>query len=336
MNNIKRPKVGIVVLNYNGMTKFEKVFKKCVDSIVKTSYDNLKICFVDNGSSDNSVEYLKSINDKRVFILELKNNFGWSGGNNRGAIFCKDCKYIAFVNNDIEIIDPHWLNNLVSILETNPNIGVIQPLIYNKDGSISLGFSIGRLGFPKIRKYGDIYRPLFYVSGAALITRAELFFRIGGFDESLFLLHDDLDYSWRILLAGYKPAVSYSSKVFHYGGKTFGTTSHTKARQIYYMIRNNIWLLYKNYPIRLFLQYLFLWLYAIIISFLSKAIIYRETLNIKNIVLGLIHGILFMNRNSNAKSLKTRNYDIIFERMDKRIDVDLLAPWIKRVFKIKL
>jgi|Deesub1362A_J573_1020465.scaffolds.fasta_scaffold00355_24 hypothetical protein len=330
-----QPKVGIVVLNFNGFTKLGRLFEFCLHSLLATNYNNLKICFTDNGSTDNSVEYVRSLRDSRVLIVELKENFGWSGGNNRGAKHCKDCEYLVFINNDVAITDANWLIKLINLMELNPKIGVAQPLIHNADGSVCAGFSLGRLGFSKMRTSYEDDKPLFYVSGAAMVTRTNLFFKLGGFDESLFLFHDDVDYAWRVLLAGYSGAIAKSSRVYHFVGKSVGSNPYAHALRMYYVIRNNIWVMFRNYTWSSFLIFLPLTMIASITSFFLRALRDKETLRLKSIISGLIDGILHMNRTPTGKVIRKCKETEVLKMMDVKTDIDLLAPWVRWLFKIE-
>ena len=304
--------------------------------MLTTNYKNLKICFVDNGSDDRSVEYVRALRDSRLSIVELEKNLGWSGGNNIGATHCKDCSYLIFINNDIAVTDTNWLRKLVNSMESNPKIGVAQPLIHNADGSICAGFSLGRLGFSKMRtSYGDS-KPLFYVSGAAMVTRADLFFRLGGFDESLFFFQDDVDYVWRALLAGYKACIFTSSRVYHFVGKSIGSDPYARALKGYYLIRNSVWVMFRNYTWSNFLRFLPLTMLATTVSFLFRALLDKEILRLKGIILGLADGILHMNRIATGRVIRDRKEAEVLKQMDVKTDIDLIAPWIRLIFKVEL
>ncbi len=106
----KNPKVGVIILNWNG----KEILEKCLDSLKKTDYDNMHILVVDNASTDGSVEMVKK-NYPWVEVLELDKNYGFAKGNNEGVRYFmrkyKDMEYIVLLNNDMEIIDKRWLKN---------------------------------------------------------------------------------------------------------------------------------------------------------------------------------------------------------------------------------
>ncbi len=106
--------VTIIILNWNG----KHFLEKNIDSILSQDYTNYKVLIVDNGSKDGSINYIKKRikKDKKLSILELKKNIGYTGGNNSGIreILKKGKnKYIAILNNDIKV-EQQWLNNLIS------------------------------------------------------------------------------------------------------------------------------------------------------------------------------------------------------------------------------
>jgi len=186
-------KVAIIVLTYNTLPKLERsFFDRAVQSIFDQSYPNVEVIFVDNGSSDGTPDYLETIakGKRNCKVLKLKKNYGWSGGNNRGAVLARDSEYLFFMNDDVILLDKNLIGKLVEAMARHPDLGAIQPLIINKDGSLSYGFDLGFSGLPgAVTKPRN--RPLseaFFVGGAALLTRSNLFFNVGMFDEDLFLL----------------------------------------------------------------------------------------------------------------------------------------------------
>lgn len=88
----------------------------------------------------------------------------------------------------------------------------------------------------------DDARDLFWVSGAAFCCRAELFHRLGGFDDDFFAHMEEIDLCWRMQLAGYRVRVVPESRVYHLGGGTLQTDSPSK---VFYNHRNNLAMLYK-------------------------------------------------------------------------------------------
>ena len=97
VQNKYKGKIGIILVNYNGALDTVE----CVDSIEKSSYKNYEIYVVDNASNDKDVSILEKL-DGKVTLLKLKENVGFSGGNNRGISLAIEngCEYILLLNND--------------------------------------------------------------------------------------------------------------------------------------------------------------------------------------------------------------------------------------------
>jgi len=94
--------VAIVILTYNSVTKNRELYKKCLLSSLGQDYPYKQVIVIDNGSTDNTYYFSKSICKERsdCKVFRLPRNFGWAGGNNRGAILAKESKYILFLNDD--------------------------------------------------------------------------------------------------------------------------------------------------------------------------------------------------------------------------------------------
>ena len=203
-----QPLVSIVILNWNG----EKIFSACIESLLNCEYSNKEILFVDNGSSDKSLEIARGFSG--ISIIENGKNLGYAAGNNR-AINRISGKYVCFLNTDI-IVDPAWLNDAVFYLETNKAIGAIACRnmdYYNKhiiDGLyhyIIPFFTIMRFGRGKPFNDDPLYsEPGFVLSalGSSAIYRTDLFKTLGGFDESFFAYLEDVDLCMRINNYGYR------------------------------------------------------------------------------------------------------------------------------------
>ena len=122
--NDENPLVSIIILNYNA----GKLIEECIDSIFQTKYKNYEIIVVDNNSKDDSVDKIKNIYP-RINIISLKDNLGYAGGCNMGAMKSNG-KFLLFLNNDTTH-DSNWLEPLVNLISSNNKIGSVQPKILN-------------------------------------------------------------------------------------------------------------------------------------------------------------------------------------------------------------
>jgi len=156
---------------------------------VQNSKKDAKIYVIDNGSNDNSVNFLKS-SFTELNIIELPENLGFAGGYNEGLKKI-DSKYFIIVNSDIEVT-PNWISPLVKILENNSNISAVQPKILSHKNKRQFEYAgaaggfIDRLGYPFCRgrifdhleldngQY-DKHSEIFWSSGACMAIKAKDF-----------------------------------------------------------------------------------------------------------------------------------------------------------------
>lgn len=218
---MKKPKVSVIVLNYNG----KKYLKVCFESLKKTTYPNFEVVMIDNKSTDDSVDYVKK-NFKWVRIIDAGSNMGWAVGNNIG-IKNTNGEYIVVLNNDT-ICTPNWLSELVNVIESDPQIGVV--------GSWPVDFvymkcDLNKFPYKKIQEAST-------VSGAAMMIKRDVFEKIGLFEEKYFIYWEDMEFTWRTILCGYKVFTNYNSIVFHLTGGY--TKKIEKERWIYEKVKNRI------------------------------------------------------------------------------------------------
>jgi GT2 family glycosyltransferase len=211
------PLVSIIIVNFNGMP----YLKKCFDSLQNGTYKNIEIIFVDNGSGDESIKFIKE-NYPHTLIIDNKANLGLSIASNRGAERAGG-KYLFFYNNDT-ISSPDLIEILVNKMDSDSLIGICGCKTYTYDGRsiINDGVSCDIFGYP----YGK-ERP-FYVD-AAIFIRNDLFYKLGGFDEKMFLYGEDRDLCWRCWLYGYKVVVVPDAIFYHNSACTTEDLKHYRT-----------------------------------------------------------------------------------------------------------
>ncbi len=218
----KVPKVTVLIPNYNG----KKWLEKLLPTVEKTTYPNKEILVVNNGSTDNSGQFLKK-NYPNVRVVEVKKNRGYAGANNFGVKFAKG-KYILFLNNDTQVT-PSFLEPLVERMEKDNTVGAVQPQIRHmvkKDVIDSIGSLFTFTGFLYHYGYFQSYKERKYqkelsvysVKGACFLMSKEDYIDLGGIDESFVTYVEESDLCHRILLSGKKIVYVPKSVVYHFGG----------------------------------------------------------------------------------------------------------------------
>jgi len=247
--------VAIIIVSYNGLP----IVQRCLPSVVQTKWENLQIVFVDNHSTDDSVEWVAD-HFPEIRIISNPNNWLFSRANNE-AIRKINCDYAVLLNNDVAVPDT-WLLPLIEYAERFPRIGALQPKILQFDCrdrfeyAGACGGYLDQLGYPLARgrifdhtekDLGQYDSPVMldWASGAAMLLRRSALDEVELLDEQFGLHMEEIDLCWRLRQAGYEIGVVPESKVYHIGGATLSRKSSLK---LYYNIRNSILMLYKNLP----------------------------------------------------------------------------------------
>ena len=257
-NKPKDTSVTVAILNYNGQEMLEAYLPK----VLYSSQSNFDICVIDNASTDESIDYLEQWHPE-VRVIQLNDNFGFAGGYNKG-IEAISTEYIALINSDI-LVTNNWLDPILNLLDNNTNIAAVQPKILSLEDNSSFEYAgagggmIDKLGYPFCRgrifdilekdegQYDDTV-DAFWISGAAMVIRADIFKKFGGFDHDFFAHHEEIDLCWRLKNAGYELKYLGDSTVYHLGG---GTLDYNNPKKAFLNYRNNIRSIIKNEPLLL-------------------------------------------------------------------------------------
>ncbi len=249
--------VSVVIPNLNGA----KYLGDCIDSLLTQSV-KCKIIVVDNASTDNSIQLLEAYGQK-VTVLPQTRNLGFAGGVNVGIKHALEDKadYIAVFNNDA-VAEKDWAKSLIDTLVTNQNCAIATSKILqlNKNLFDAVGTCYSIFGAPFSRGRNekdngqyDQEELVFGGSGCASMYKAELFNKIGLFDEDFFAYYEEDDVNFRAHLADYQVITAPKSVVHHRVGST---SSKIKGFTTYHRSKN-FWYLYtKNMPGFLFYKYL--------------------------------------------------------------------------------
>jgi GT2 family glycosyltransferase len=252
---MQHPRVSVVILNWNGKTFLQQFLPRVMDHLPAWA----TVVVADNASTDHSIQYVKQVFPE-IRTIELHENLGYAGGYNT-ALKQIAADYYILLNSDIEVA-AGWIEPVINLMEGNPKIAACQPKIlsYNQPAFFEYagasGGYIDKYGYPFCRgrmfqtlekddgQYDDS-RQVFWASGACLFVRADIFHKLGGFDERFFAHMEEIDLCWRMNNAGYEVMVCPTSVVFHVGG---GTLPKSNPHKTFLNFRNNLWMLAKNMP----------------------------------------------------------------------------------------
>lgn len=251
--------VAIVIPNYNGI----RFLKICLDSIFNQSFQNFIVIIVDNKSTDNSVDFIRS-NYSQVVLIENDKNYGFSKAVNIGiekSLADFDIEYILLLNNDIEC-DVEFVQQMVSgfVDEKCGSVAAKMMNFYSRNKFDDTGDFVKKWGLPFPRGQGEddkgqynkqeiVFGPC---AGAAMYKR-EVFETVGLFDEEYFAYYEDVDFSFRMNLFGFKCWYNPKAVCYHIRGGSFGKKSNL---HIYLIERNFIFLTVKNFPFKYLVTYL--------------------------------------------------------------------------------
>jgi len=248
-------KIAVVILNWNG----RKYLEQFLPSVAASTYPNLDLVVADNGSSDDSIAYLQQ-HWPSIRVISLGRNHGFAKGYNE-ALKQVQADYYVLLNSDVEVV-PGWLEPMVRLLDSNPEIAACQPKILSYHHKTMFEYAgaaggwLDHYGYPfakgrvfdvceEDRGQYDQEEPVFWASGAALFIRSRVFRDMQGFDEYFFAHQEEIDLCWRIQLAGYRIYSCPASVVYHVGG---GTLPRGNSMKTYLNFRNNHIMLSKNLP----------------------------------------------------------------------------------------
>ena len=250
------PKVAIIVLNWNGWQDTIE----CLESLQRITYPNYQIIVVDNGSTDDSV---KQIREKfpHLTLIEANKNLGYAGGNNVGIKYAlkSEAKYMLITNNDTEVINPEFLNQMLDVMKTDRKIGILGPKVLNSKGQIQntilyvptlfncLKESFGlRFGIKKSRDYSTPQQ-VDVVSGVCWLIHADIINEVGLLDEDYFMYAEEQDYCYRAKKAGWGIMYSPIESVLHKKGSGDENDRQRMYRQYIFTRRNLVLFLRKHF-----------------------------------------------------------------------------------------
>ena len=236
------PLVSILIPNRDQ----KETLEKCLNSIwEKSTYKNYEILIVENNSSSPEIfNYYREI-EKRpgVRILTWKEGFNYSAINNFGEKSAAG-DYLLFLNNDVEVINPGWIEELLGNCQRK-EVGIVGAKLYYPDDTIQhagtvigIGGIAGHafLNMPRSRTgylhKASLQMDLSAVTAACMMMKRQVFEQLGGFEERLSVAFNDVDLCLRTVQAGYLVVYNPEVELYHYESKSRGAEdSEEKVRR---------------------------------------------------------------------------------------------------------
>ncbi|WP_242823797.1 glycosyltransferase [Sulfobacillus thermosulfidooxidans] len=223
--------VSIIIPTRNGFD----VLQRCVNSLEKTQYKLFEVVIVDNGSDDTQVlQYLDKLSQLPNFIiLSYPYAFNYAALHNWVVPYTHG-DYICLLNNDTEIINPEWLEEMVGLAE-HDTIGAVGALLLYPDNTIQ--HSGVFLGIGGVAGHGhkhfsqdecgyfgrmQLCQTVSAVTGACLLVRKRYWELVGGMDENLSVAFNDVDFCLRLRDIGLRNVFTPRAKLYHWESKTRG------------------------------------------------------------------------------------------------------------------
>ncbi len=248
---VDKPHIVVAILNWNG----KKDTLECLASVRQINYPHFQIVVVDNGSTDDSVAYIRR-EFPSITILQAKENLGYAGGNNLAIHYAlsQGAEAVFLLNNDT-IVDPDVLQHFASLMTKKPQAGIYGAhlLLYHDRQKVDHfgGVWNQKKGqFDLVRDFSD----LDYACGAALLIKKEVFEAVGFLEPRFFLFWEESDFCFRAKKKGFVPISCPDAKVWH---KVSSSFSGGKPHISYYWWRNRLLWVERNLA---FKEKLSLWL----------------------------------------------------------------------------
>jgi GT2 family glycosyltransferase len=249
--------VSAVVVNYNGVG----YLGACLDAILSQTHPVDELIVVDNASQDESRGLLRA-QYPRARVIALERNDGPAPARNVGLRAARN-RWVLLVDNDA-VLAPDVLGKLIAAASQAPKAAICQPRSVLDAEPSTVHYDGGRFHYAGLFSLRNFYCPLELAEGrgtlavdgavsVALLTDRDVLLEWGGFDESFFILFEDLDLSLRLRLVGFEILSVEDAIVRHRAGTpgiSFREAGRYPDSRIFFHSRNRWLTLIKNYRFR--------------------------------------------------------------------------------------
>lgn len=235
------PLVSIIIPNKDHIDDLEK----CLSSVYgKSTYKNFEVIVVENNSTEQETfEYYKQAQSKynNLKVIKWESGFNYSAINNFASKQAKG-EYVLLLNNDIEVITPDWMEQMLMFAQRK-DVGAVGAKLYYDDDTIQhAGVIVGlggvaghsHKGFardnPGYMARAAIAQNLSACTAACLLIRRDVYDEVGGLDEGYAVAFNDVDFCMKIRAAGYLIAFTPFAEFYHYESKSRGDEDTPEKR----------------------------------------------------------------------------------------------------------
>jgi glycosyltransferase involved in cell wall biosynthesis len=238
----KLPLVSIIIPTKNS----EGLVRQCLESILdKTTYPNYEILLIDNNSDDDdALAYFEKValNPKVQIIRDGTKPFNYSAINNNAVRRAKG-DYIALLNNDIEVITPGWLDELMSYA-SQPGVGCVGARLWYPNNMLQHGGVVLGIGgvaghihkhlTPNMHGYfsrATLAQTMSAVTAACLVVKKSIYLEVGGLDDvNLKVAFNDVDFCIKVREAGYRNIWTPYAELYHHESASRGLEDTPEKR----------------------------------------------------------------------------------------------------------
>lgn len=245
------PLVSVIIVAYHNQALLERV----IECLTAQSIQDFEVVLVDNSGHDHSeTPVLPSF--LSWSLISPPCNLGFAAANNLAAK-CARGEWVALLNPDA-FPRADWLEQLVAATKRHPMVPCFaslqfvagEPNLLDGAGDVMTVTGIPfRGGYRRHAATSAIEGEVFSACGAAMLVHREFFLSLGGFDERFFCYCEDVDFGYRLRLAGFSTVLVPPARVDHIG---FGSSSGLSDFAVFHGARNRIWTFVKNTPTSLF------------------------------------------------------------------------------------
>lgn len=241
------PHVAVVILTWNG----KEDILHCLSTLPRIRYPNWSATVIDNASTDGTLEAIRAAFPSQR-VLAMEKNLGFCGGNNCGIqdALARGAAYVLLLNNDTEL-HPDLLSELVRVAQSDERIGAVGTKNILMDDHQVVWGAYGELRYDRdlVRLIGSrqpdgpeycVVKDVDWVIGNGVLMSRAALDHIGGFDESFFGYHEDVDWCERARKAGFRIVYNGRAIIYHRGFGAARPNAKMPFPVLYFLGRNSI------------------------------------------------------------------------------------------------